>query len=248
MHLDRVTITGADDSVSPRALACLSAAYPCVEWGILASASHAGVPRFPSHPWIRDLQGQHATTPLALSLHLCGRWVHHLLNGFDAPPWLFASMRRVQLNFHGEDLAYAPVPCWSALRRLGDRQIIFQIDGAHGFEYWQAIRGQNGRNGHVDAVPLWETSGGPWRLPDYWPFPVTIPDGPVCLKGYAGGLGPENLGELLAQIAEAAGDASIWIDLETHVRSADGQRLDLDKVIACLDLAQPYVAAQEKTV
>ena len=38
MILDRVTITGADDSIHVEQLAELSQAYPYVEWGILVSA------------------------------------------------------------------------------------------------------------------------------------------------------------------------------------------------------------------
>ena len=40
MKLTRVTITGADDSVEPRALAELSEAFPFVEWGLLMSKGH----------------------------------------------------------------------------------------------------------------------------------------------------------------------------------------------------------------
>lgn len=56
--LRRVTLTGADDTVSPHELAALSARYPFVEWGILVSRCppEHGRHRFPSLPWLEPVQ------------------------------------------------------------------------------------------------------------------------------------------------------------------------------------------------
>ena len=53
MILDRVTMTGADDSVDPQKLVDLSARYPNVEWGILFIGG-AGA-RFPTKLWVDEL-------------------------------------------------------------------------------------------------------------------------------------------------------------------------------------------------
>jgi hypothetical protein len=37
------------------------------------------------------------------------------------------------------------------------------------------------------------------------------------------------------------GDAPVWVDMQSRVRSADGARLDLDKVRVCLEIAGQYV-------
>ena len=57
---------------------------------------------------------------------------------------------------------------------------------------------------------------------------VKSPVGKLAILGglgaYAGGLGPDNLEEELKRIEEVAGDRTIWIDMETKVRS-DGDRI-----------------------
>lgn len=50
--LERVTITGADDSTDISQLVELSQEFPFVEWGILVSRRSEGGPRFPSREWI----------------------------------------------------------------------------------------------------------------------------------------------------------------------------------------------------
>ena len=78
MKLDRVTITGADDSVDPLQLRALSLEFPFVEWGILVSHSNTictsyPKPRFPSPKWIADLQGLVSVTGHVPPSHA----VHH---------------------------------------------------------------------------------------------------------------------------------------------------------------------------
>ena len=77
-------------------------------------------------------------------------------------------------------------------------------------------------------------------LPDKWPEP----NGDYC--GYAGGLSPDNLAEQLEKIDKAitnkdGGFYAIWIDAETHLRSPDNQRFDLDKVVKFLETSEPWV-------
>jgi len=57
MKLDRVTITGADNSVeNMHEIFDLSQQFPFVEWGILVSHSSVGKPRFPSLMWIETFK------------------------------------------------------------------------------------------------------------------------------------------------------------------------------------------------
>lgn len=239
MNLDRVTITGADDSITPGALFSLSSRFPFVEWGILFSRAHTGGPRFPSISWINALQTEvrRRAVPMKLSLHLCGNVVRQLLLGNDE---LTASMRdefdRVQLNFHAERTPCAPDDFYRALHDFGGhRQFIFQLDGALGNKHLQSVLLLNEAN-KVDAVPLYDISGGAGVLPESWPKPI-----PGLYMGYAGGLGPDNLAEQLPLIAAAAGDARFWIDMETRVRSNSNQQFDLEKVEECLTICSPFV-------
>lgn len=243
MKLERVTLTGADDSVEPGDLLELSREFPFVEWGILVSRSHPKEPRWPSVEWIQALQ-RCARPPdeMSLSLHVCGRFVRDLLLGEnEVPRELLQGFNRVQLNFHGERVAHNRALFLQALPSLGKRQIIFQIDGEDGPGHLDFVL-KNDKEGGVDAVPLFDLSHGAGISPRAWPAPLM----PGVLQGYAGGLGPDNVAAELERIAAAAADARVWIDMETKIRTPAGYRLDvfdLKKVRAVLKAAAPHVAA-----
>lgn len=238
MKLDRVTITGADNSIDPRRLGELSNEFPFVEWGILVSRSHAGKARFPSQDWMVSLQALLPEYPaMSLSLHLCGAVLRELLIGQLPIPELFKGFRRVQLNFHGEPIKYdldAFMAC-VALDDLADREFIFQIDGGEGQEFLAAVHGEGAAFSHV---PLFDMSHGAGVVPKYWPSPFDERD----YTGYAGGLGDDNLAKQIPLIATAAGDARIWIDMETKVRSDFDRQFNLGFVRKCLEVSKPFVA------
>jgi hypothetical protein len=265
MRLDRVTITGADDSIGhPANLIPLTKEFPFVEWGILASRSQNGdgvrgntifFPRYPSFRWIAQLKELSDSNKMNLSLHLCGKWVRDLLVGeISVPSSLLdgPAFQRVQLNFHAEKTACNPPQFHAALNSIGSKrrptmesatQWIFQIDGANGNVHLESLYGENDLDrGDVDAVPLFDISGGAGILPTEWPKPEYMEnDVDNIYHGYAGGLGPETLQQQFPLIADAAGETRIWIDMETSVRS-DGDRLfDLDKVRRCLEICAPFV-------
>jgi len=239
MKLDRVTITGADNSISPIQLLMLSRKYPFVEWGILASASSVGQSRFPTWDWIAELQCISADERMQLSLHVCGRWVRQwLLGSIELIPIQLAGFDRIQLNFHAERTPCNPDAFGAALREFPDREFIFQIDGSTGNKHLEAAYGEEVDN----AVALFDISGGAGILPSDWPKPIYMRDDETfAYHGYAGGLGPDNLAEQLPLIAQAAGDCRIWIDMETRVRSSDDRQFDLAKVERCLEIAAPFI-------
>lgn len=258
MKLDRVTITGADDSVKHEALWVLAQEFPFVEWGILVSYTQEGLPRFPSAAWLHRLhtvqtEALKTGQGLRLSLHVCGRWVRQLLEGdtsFSSQRWwLLDICQRIQLNFHA-DPHRLPATYPQSLAPLKGKQVIFQLDGVN-HEAFVLARDV------LDAVPLFDRSGGAGILPNDWPraeyldaTPAT--PGPhglgvehLIYHGYAGGLGPDNLAEQIPRIASAAGSAPFWIDMERKARSPDDVVLDLDKVRRCLEIAAPNVQPPE---
>jgi hypothetical protein len=245
MKLDRVTITGADNSTHIDRLLELSKKFPFVEWGILASSSSEGSHRFPSREWIEELQEASRINPgvLNLSLHLCGKWVRQILLGdVGVPRAYFDSFQRVQLNFHAERTKCNPTLLLTALQSIGAAQYIFQIDGNGGNEHLSRLFEEMPPDEHVDAVGLFDVSGGAGILPGEWPKPFWMSDDEsYCYHGYAGGLGPENLAEQIPKIGNAAGDCRIWVDMETRVRSNNDQLFDIDKVVACLEIAEPFI-------
>ena len=244
MILDRVTITGADDSVSWAKLDDLSKEFPFVEWGILLSERNTGSPRFPSIPWLREALPELTRNRRQLSGHLCGRWVRDLLNGdpiFPKKyPQTWASFSRVQLNFHAEP-SRAKAGFFELLRLWPRKDFIFQLDGVNHGIFEVALA-----DPVISAFPLYDTSGGAGLLPGAWPIHgYADPDNPEWLLycGYAGGLGPDNLEEQLRRIEDACSPGSrVWIDMERRVRSDDDSVLDLSKVRRVLEIASKVVA------
>lgn len=233
--LDRVTITGPDDSIDQTDLLALSEEFPFVEWGILASKSNEGSPRFPSVDWMMRLQSL-APPSIKLSLHLCGQWVRDLLIGQRTVPiQRTIGFQRIQLNFHAEKTKCMPTAFSVRLHSLMPRQFIFQLDGNGGNEHLQAAQ-QADPTDSIDAVGLFDVSGGAGILPREWP---KAREGSYL--GYAGGLGPDNLAEQIPLILKAAGNARIWIDMETKVRSDNDSLFDLAKVRRCLEIAKPFI-------
>jgi len=236
MSLDRVTITGADDSVKPEALLELTRQNPFVEWGLLLSFKGQDSPRFPSSKWIeRFVPIARANPTMRVALHVCGRWATEMYQGQqpikERFPELWAIAKRVQLNTHGERLL--PVIHYAGLSsppQIGDKQVIVQMDEVN--DGVLADLRQAGMN----VAALFDTSGGTGSLPATWPAPI---DG--CYCGYAGGLGPDNVLSQIDLIEQTVGDVPAWIDMESRVRGDDGQILDLGKVASVLYQCTPRV-------
>lgn len=226
MNIKTVTITGADDSISPKDLIPLQRSYPFVEWGILVSYMSPRY-RFPTETWIRALRG---ITDLNLSCHVCGRWVRDLCReGVIATELMeiLPMFKRVQLNFHAILHTIDTEKFISALRQMSGKQIIFQLDNVNNDILKTA------QEADINAVPLFDTSGGAGILPEKWPDPVSY-----C--GYAGGLSPENVTDQLRRIHEVAGNSDVWIDVETKVRSENDAKFDLHKVRMFLAYVDRY--------
>lgn len=238
-----VTITGADNTIDPSDLVKLSQDFPFVEWGILLSRKRMGESRYPSFTWMVDLHSCTEMYPfLKLSCHLCGAYVREFIKGdvafvereIGADKWNM--FQRVQLNFHGIKHEHAEV-LYALIRKSG-KEFIFQHDDVN-----QQIAFDAARRSHNVSI-LFDKSGGAGILPDKWP--ELLPD---IKCGYAGGLGPDNLKSQIELIEGIVGDTSIWIDMETKVRSFTAgvqtnvtkDIFDLDKVRQCLEIAKPFI-------
>jgi hypothetical protein len=270
MILDRITITGADDTTDISALLDISREFSCVEWAVLYSR-HEGRPRFPSAAWREKLLT--AATGFAvpsnldvqLSAHLCGGYVRALLLGEPVRgDWQRPEFARVQLNFHGEQPTYAFSAFQAALRdrpALRGQSWIFQIDGVNDFLFEETLTLAaiapmdhlppeheavgpmlaTARAG-IEVVPLFDASHGAGVSPNAWPAArYRDAEDRLLYHGYAGGLGPENIADELGKIAAAAGDARVWIDMETRVRTDDLAALDLGKVRSVLKAAAAFM-------
>jgi len=230
--IDRVTVTGADDSIKVEDMLLVQKEMPFVEWGILLSERSEGSSRFPTEEWIKTLLTH--KDELNLSGHICGKWVRDLCAGkntfYEDRPYFDGLFSRYQLNFHSYNHSIKDNDAFvSTIKSLHADQIIFQFDEVNNGLLTSALYGG------IDAVPFFDTSGGIGRLPTEWPAGI----GEYC--GYAGGLSPENLDEQMSLISEVCGDGPIWIDAETWLRSDGDQLFDLNKVLSFLVASKKWM-------
>jgi hypothetical protein len=238
--IDRVTITGADDSVAPNDLADLSAMYPFVEWGILFSQSRERTPRYPSRKWVAGLCALSRVSKMALSAHLCGKWARDIVERGDptilrdhADHWPAFARRQLNVGYHHEPVSPGALGFMEGACLEPGRRFIIQTSRQHDTLFQSLL-------GAPWAVPLFDSSGGAGVSPPRWPAPY---EGVYC--GYAGGLGPDNLERQAAAIRAAGGDGeTAWVDMESGVRSPDNASLDLGKVRRCLEVAAGFVGGR----
>lgn len=236
--LTTVTVTGADDSFPLPRMLDLSERYPFVEWGILLSKASTGNPRFPSMAWLsalRDAQQHHPGLRLRLSAHLCGRWVRDFCAGDTSGLMVdlgratndLSMFSRVQLNFHNIAHKVDVNAMVRAMKQLPHVQFILQLDGVNDHILDEVLK-----HG-VNAVGLFDLSGGNGVLPEDWPVRIAY-------AGYAGGLSASNVALQLHDIADAA-KGGAWIDAESRLRSDDDRALLPHLVETFLSEAAPWV-------
>lgn len=228
MKITKVTMTGADNSITPEQLFPITEKYPFVEWGILVSRNSQGNNRFPSKEWMNSLalieQNQ-----LQLSCHLCGTYVKEILMGstrfISELGDIWKHFSRVQINTHGIPHQYDKSGLIQVLKEHTDKEFIFQYDIVNK----QIVEAVSPECKNISA--LFDLSHGAGVLPKEWVEPL---EGIKC--GYAGGLSPDNVEQQIKLIEEKVGDGEIWIDMETQIRSNNDQQFDLQKVEKVLEI------------
>lgn len=235
MRLTKVTITGADDSISQRDIMKLSRKFPFVEWGILVSRSSAGKNRFPSVDWMEELYRliKLENASISLSGHLCGAYVREILLGKTSFCYevgnLWRSFQRIQINTHGVTHEWTEAGLDRSMNEFESKEFIFQLDGANNSVVEFAKM-------YMDVNGLFDMSHGAGVLPGTWPQPLM---GMNC--GYAGGMSPTNVEENIQKIEKLGGNQEFWIDMETHVRTNHDSQFDLGKVEKVLQISSKYV-------
>lgn len=208
-HLPQfITFTGADEHTSIAGMLVLANEYP-IEWGVLFSPKRQGAGRYPPLEFVEELT---LRPKLKLSAHLCGGYseaaVYKRVTPLD--PIVLQYFDRVQVNMHNPEFEIVALREWSATLRA---QMILQCRG----EEFPDVGG---------AVWLFDASGGRGIEPKAWPKPTPYQLRSGTLRGYAGGLNPENVRDHVATIGVI--DQGYWIDMETGVRD-ENDRFSLDR-------------------
>lgn len=208
MNLQYVTLTGLDDHTDLSKIWRLSKLYPFVEWGVLYTKTPEGRARYPSIAKIREIGLFFQEYNIKGSLHLCGSVVYdlldHKLNEHQKP---LRGYKRIQLNFNH---SAKPVDSQALVRLMHEysRPFITQYnDNNQGFFVPADVKQH-----HV----LMDSSAGTGKPIEKL---LWLPDKSLC--GYAGGIGPDNVEDKLAQIFELLGTRPFWIDMESSLRVDD---------------------------
>ena len=226
---------GADDSVHPRMLVLLAHAYPVVEFGVLFRPDKEGQPRYATTAWVQQLSSMKPPA-MKLAAHLCGTRVNQVLAGDgtflqQVADWGF---HRVQINataVNGVDTSQMAQQVPNVARVIQESpQIEFILQKNEETQpLWQGLL-DFGLPKNVSM--LVDESKGTGVSASSWPAPS--PDYEI---GYAGGIGPANVRKVLEEIQKVAKGRSMWIDMESSLRSIKNDKdvFDLDK---CFDVIQ----------
>ncbi|MBY3433778.1 hypothetical protein HFN89_06400 [Rhizobium laguerreae] len=230
------TFTGVDVRTDLGRVADMAAAYPFLEFGVLLSRTPEDKdPRYPQFRQIRDIVDRLAGRA-RLALHVCGRAVGEFVRepaegsayaGQDIEDLVAAGIGRVQLNFNFERAGLPVEEIDAAIRRTRAKVITQHFPANTAVSIGVAA---------PNHQLLYDASGGRGVA-------ATGYDRPFARKytGYAGGIGPENAVASVAAIQAVAGDAVVWIDMESRIRT-DGY-LDLDKCASVAASIAPTLAA-----
>ena len=254
--LRAVGFCGIDDSVDVDGLLAISARAPWVEWGILFRPDTAGTPRYASSEWLTSLSVANAASadgdrPLRLAGHLCGDRVVELLRGdadFVTSTHAALGVRRFQINataVNGVDPSLVNAAAAALLRATVAACPAVEFIMQRNEEtraLWEPFLSETPPN----VSFLFDESKGRGTLSASYPCP---PNG--TLVGFAGGLGPANLGAQLAamRVAVAPRGEAIWVDMESSLReivvSSDaggGDIFSLARCEACVATVEAMVA------
>jgi hypothetical protein len=197
-----VTFTGVDDKTDLDKLEDLSAWYP-IEWGVLVGG-RLGSNRYPTN--IERLTNR----TIRFSLHMCGEYAQAALFPYTSEKSeLMRQLAqdkmfdRIQINAGKYD-----IPSLIRFQEFVGKLVIMQ---ARGKEFPEPLAG---------IQCLHDLSGGKGKVPKF--RPVQPPE--TALVGYAGGIGPDNVVQVLSEINAH----NFWIDMESKIRDTDDW-LDLNK-------------------
>lgn len=169
-----------------------------IEWGILFSPTRQGN----DHRYPSEIAlASIVASGMRMSAHLCGGHSRAIMEGGSFSIPFLKSFQRIQVNHKFPDPT-------KIVAYLGAENVIAQTREAFPDN---------------DLVEwLFDRSGGKGREPEVWP------SYPGRFVGFAGGIGPNNVLEVIERI-DANGP--YWIDMETKVRTDDHFDLNLCRAV-----------------
>lgn len=244
MKLRYLGLCGIDDSVKISHIELLADKFPFVEWGVLFRPDKEGEPRYASQFFIQEIvtlnmDRKDAGLPaIRFAAHLCGSRCQEVLNGNSKYVQFLSSIgfQRVQVNatvINGVDRSNKDEWVSNLVKCMGEVNNIEWIIQA------------NDETKDVLVTPLEELLTLPKNMVILFDascgLGVTVkefylPNNKDIRCGYAGGIGPDNMMDILRKISHVVQKRDIWIDMESSLRSIvnDADVFDLNKAIGCI--------------
>jgi len=238
LRLRALGFCGADDSCSPELLSAVSERYLWIEWGVLFREDKQGTPRYASLDWVERLAAVNYRRRMRLAGHLCSQYVTQILEGdgsFVADMHRRVGFDRFQINATAANNVDTSSLGPETAERL--RGVMLSLPSVEFIVQRNEETAELWRHLERDPPPnlsfLFDESKGLGVAAAFWPPPPTT----GVKFGYAGGLGPKNLEAQITKMAVAAPGETIWVDMESSLRTAleDGADIfDLNKCMSCV--------------
>lgn len=229
---------GVDDSVDPRLLGLIASSYPLVEFGVLFRPDLEGRPRYATEKWVERFSKIIFSCKIKAAAHFCGARVEQVLRGEasfleQVVAWGF---QRVQINAtstNGVDTSRLGEQVSNFLamtERFPNLEFILQKN-EETRQLWEGVLNYGIPN---NVSMLVDESKGTGVTPKS--FPMADRDSSI---GYAGGIGPMNIHQVLEDVIQAGNGCAVWIDMESSLRSIKNGMdvFDLDKCFVVISAA-----------
>lgn len=243
LKLRALGFCGVDDSVNPNLLAMICHSYPIVEFGVLFRPDKEGEPRYATMEWVEKLSVVvNKMKVMNLAAHLCGSHVNKFLNGENDDfitqlyQWGF---KRIQINatsVNGVDTSKLnkSIPTFvEIIAKFDNIEFIIQKN-EETKPLWEGLLLYYSTLWPKNLSMLVDESKGTGIAAKSWP----IADGPYQI-GYAGGIGPDTIEQVLPSVTIAANGQEFWIDMESSLRSIKNEKdiFDIDKCFQVIEVA-----------
>lgn len=239
LRLNVMGFCGADDSVNPEHLQVLSIHYSWIEWGILFRPDKEGEPRYASSEWVSKLCKINKDTGgmMRLAGHLCSSRCQEVLEGDSTFIKSLSNLGfgRVQINATAANnvnvdknkISYYVSNLKQCMNDVSELQFIIQCN-----EETKSIWSELIKDPPSNMSILYDASCGLGVLATSYQEPLTNPS---IYCGYAGGIGPENVEEVLNKVATATKGKATWIDMESSIRVKISDKYVKDKDVFSLE-------------
>ena len=259
LNLRAMGFCGADDSVSQEHLQLLSIHYPWIEWGILFRPDLEGTPRYATSAWVEKLCKINKETGNVMRLagHLCGERCQQVLDGDSSFIKKLHEMGfgRVQVNATNanavkvspDKLEEVADQLRTCILEVPEIEWIFQLNEETRplFDHLVEISFLLSQGMPPNLSVLYDASCGLGLEADVYQEPLIV-NGQDVASGYAGGMGPHNIEEVLERVSRSSGGKKVWIDMESSLRTtvvpdkyspgAPSDIFSIDKCFKCVML------------